>query len=156
MKRHIKYYGRPVLRKKAEPIENFGDETQELYDDLVAVLAESKGIGLAAPQIGVSKRMFIILVEGTDAQGEPILSEKPKVYINPTLTLYKGDDIEYTEGCLSIPKIYLPVIRPSRLQIKAYDLNGNEFVEEADGWKSRVIQHEYDHLDGILFIDKIK
>lgn len=156
MKRPIKLYGRPVLRKKAEEIKDFGEETQHLYQDLLDTLNESNGIGLAAPQIGISKRFFIIIVEGTDAKGEPILSEEPKVYINPELTLHPGDDVEYSEGCLSIPQLYLPVKRPSRMRIKAYDLNGNVFEEEADGWKARVIQHEYDHLDGILFIDRLE
>lgn len=136
--------GDPVLRKKAEPVKNPQDlKIKELAANMIATMKSAKGVGLAAPQIGVSLRIFTANIE-----------EKILVFINPEVKDISTEKIPFEEGCLSVQKIWGPVIRPKKLTIKALDENGEPIKIRAKGLLARVIQHEMDHLDGKLFIDK--
>lgn len=133
-----------VLRKKATPIKDpKSPEIQKLIQDMIVTMKEAKGLGLAAPQVGVSLRVFTVDIEG-----------KTYVFINPEIKDLSLEKVPFEEGCLSVPKIWGPVIRPKKLTIKALDENGRLIKIRAKGLMARVIQHEMDHLNGILFIDK--
>ena len=134
----------PILRKKAEPVKNPGSpEIKELVADMIATMTEIKGIGLAAPQVGASCRIFTANVEN-----------KIFVFINPEIKDFSDDTIPFEEGCLSAQKVWGPVIRPKKLTIKALNENGKQVKIRAKGLLARIIQHEMDHLNGVLFIDK--
>lgn len=139
-------YGDPVLRGKNPPVEEMTAEIKELVSDLSDTLKDARGLGLAAPQIGVAKRVFVVDLSAVDITAEI------RVFVNPEIVESSGI-VEYEEGCLSFPGIYQNLTRPEWVKVKALDLTGNEFVLEADGLLARAILHEYDHLDGILFID---
>jgi peptide deformylase len=138
-------YGSEILGKKAEPIKDIDDAVRKLAADMLEVLA-GKGIGLAGPQVAAPLRIFVTDVEG----------DKPRIFINPEIILTSQELISYEEGCLSLPKLYLDVIRPEFVRIQAWNEKGRPFTVEAGGLLARCIQHEYDHLDGILFIDRLK
>jgi peptide deformylase len=142
-------FGNAVLRKKAEPIGPDFVGLKELISNMFETMYDSNGIGLAAPQVGHSIRLFI--VDGTEMEDESTRDFK-KVFINPEILDQKWD---YEEGCLSIPTIRADVNRHSKLRIRYSDENFNEFEEEYDGMAARIIQHEYDHIEGILFTDRI-
>ncbi len=139
-------YGDPVLRENIPPVEEVTTEIKELVSDLIDTLKDARGLGLAAPQIGVAKRVFIVDLSAVDITAEV------RVFVNPEIIESSGM-VEYEEGCLSFPGIYQNLIRPEWVKVKALDLTGKEFVMEAEGLLARAIQHEYDHLDGVLFID---
>ncbi len=139
----IVFYPDELLIQQSEPVETFDGELAELTDEMIAALAPAKGIGLAAPQIGILKRFFVVHVPDRD----------PLVFVNPTITESSLDRFDYEEGCLSVPGVYAPVSRPSVITVSAYDAKGTPFVLTADGLMGRVIQHEKDHLEGVLFID---
>lgn len=142
----ITTYGNPVLREKAEKIDEINDEIKNIAKKLEKRLESENGIGLAAPQIGISKRIFT--VDLTKAE-----MDKKTTLINPKI-IYKSTEVtDYEEGCLSIPEVWGKVIRPSSIKIKGTLINGRTIVLEADGLFARVLQHEFDHLDGKLFID---
>jgi peptide deformylase len=150
----IVVYGHQVLRKVAEDIEKDNPGLQQLVADLFETMHNSEGIGLAAPQIGKSIRIFVI--DGSPlAEDEPQLAGFKKAFINPHIIEKKGELKPMTEGCLSIPNIREEVIREGNARIQYYDENWYFHDEEYDGYIARVIQHEYDHLDGILFTDKV-
>ncbi|MBC7389576.1 MAG: peptide deformylase [Opitutaceae bacterium] len=149
----IVVYGDPVLKKKAT---NFSVEDKEKVAKIIADMFETMynahGVGLAAPQVGISKRLFVV-------DGEP-LDEKEckgfkKVFINPVITSEYGKEWEFEEGCLSIPGLREFVSRPETLTILYLDENWNQHTQEFSGMKARIIQHEYDHIEGILFTDKL-
>jgi peptide deformylase len=137
--------GNELLHKKAEPIDNINDEIRTIAHEMTIALQEGKGVGLAGPQVGFMKRIFVIQAEG----------DVPRVFINPTITATSEELVKYEEGCLSIPGLWADVVRPRNLQIQAWNEKGRPFSMEADGILARVILHEYDHLEGILFIDRI-
>ena len=143
-------YGDPVLRQRAKNIEVKTDVGQ-LVEDMFETLGAANGIGLAAPQIGKSVRLFI--VDGTGLEDEPGMADFKKVFINPEMLDQAGNPWEFEEGCLSIPNIREKVSRKGQLRIRYYDENWNLFEEEYDGMKARIIQHEYDHIEGKMFID---
>jgi peptide deformylase len=150
----IVVYGHPVLRKVAEEIDEDYQGLSQLISDLFESMYYSEGLGLAAPQIGKSIRIFVI--DGKPAaEDEPALAEFKKVFINAHITERSGDLQPMNEGCLSIPNIREEVIRESHIRINYYDENWEYHNEVYDGYKARIIQHEYDHLDGVLFTDKI-
>jgi len=150
----IVVYGHPVLRKVAEEINEDYQGLSQLISDLFETMYYSEGLGLAAPQIGKSIRIFVI--DGKPAaEDEPALAEFKKVFINAHITERSGDLQPMNEGCLSIPNLREEVIRESYIRINYYDENWEYHDEVHDGYKARIIQHEYDHLDGILFTDKI-
>jgi peptide deformylase len=146
----IVMYGDPVLRKKAKDIEK-GTDISELVNDMYETMHGAHGIGLAAPQIGKSIRLFV--VDGTTLEDEPKLKDFKKAFVNPLILDEDGEPWAFEEGCLSIPNIREEVERPEKLRIKYFDENWNSFEEEFDGMKARIIQHEYDHIEGKLFID---
>ncbi len=155
MKREILYYGDPILREKCKPIEAITDDIRQLARDLIDTMVAYDGVGLAAPQVGVLLRIFVSNVDFEDENGELHLCE-PRVYINPTLTNAGDAIVERSEGCLSLPKLYLAVPRPISVTVEATDLNGTRFKRECYGYLARNMMHENDHLNGVLFFDWIK
>jgi peptide deformylase len=138
-------YGNEILGRKAESIKNIDDEILSLSSDMLAAMA-GKGIGLAAPQVARPLRLFVTQVEG----------DKPRVFINPEIVLTSPEVVSMEEGCLSLPRLYLDVVRPEHVRVQAWNEKGRPFTVESDGLLARVILHEYDHLEGILFIDRLK
>lgn len=146
----IVMYGDAVLRKRALDIEK-GTDLKELVNDMFETMYAAHGIGLAAPQIGKSIRLFV--VDGTTLEDEPTLKDFKKTFVNPLVISETGPEWDFEEGCLSIPNIREDVARRERVRLKYFDENWNEFEEEFTGMKARIIQHEYDHIEGKLFID---
>ncbi len=145
----IKILGDPVLREEAEAVENIDGELINQIDRMIKTMYKAKGLGLAANQVGLLKRVFIIDVLQKE-DGKP----HPEIYINPEI-LEKEGEIEHEEGCLSIPGYYAKVKRAEKIYIKALDKEGNPFERELTGLHAIAFQHELDHLDGILFIDRL-
>ena len=155
----VKKFGNPVLRKIAEPIVEINDEIRDLVEEMVDTMYEENGIGLAAPQVGRSLRIFVIDTHFEDdnylTEGEKMLCPKmPVALINPEIISTSGDEISFEEGCLSIPQINASVVRPANIVLKAQILNGEIIEAEFGGLTSRCMQHEIDHLDGVLFTDR--
>jgi len=146
-KLEIKIYPDPVLRKRSRPVEKVEDDERRLAYDMIEAMRSASGVGLAAPQVGISK--CIIVVENVDNDKKAAL-----VIINPRITREKGN-VNFCEGCLSLPGISSDVARPEFITVEALNLDGDILKINADGLLARIIQHETDHLDGILFIDKI-
>jgi peptide deformylase len=156
-------YGDPVLKKEAEEIEKEYPELKELIENMFETMYNAKGVGLAAPQIGKSIRLFIVdgspfaeLEEGEepDPRAEGIENFK-KVFINPIIEEETGNKWAFEEGCLSIPKIRENVYRKEKLVITYYDEEWNFHEETYEGYAARIIQHEYDHIEGVLFTDHL-
>ncbi|MEJ2264069.1 MAG: peptide deformylase [Anaerolineales bacterium] len=141
----------PVLRRKARKVTDFGPELQNLIEDMVETMRVAPGVGLAAPQVNVSQR--VIVVEFGDEEDETV---PPKLYtvVNPEITRASRDVVVGTEGCLSIPEIVGDVERPLSATIKGQSPQGQPLKIKASGWLARIFQHEVDHLDGILFVDR--
>ncbi|MEY3438801.1 MAG: hypothetical protein RL265_1386 [Bacteroidota bacterium] len=160
-------YGDPVLKKEAEEITNEFPDLQKLIKDMYETMYHASGVGLAAPQIGKSIRMFV--VDGSpfaekeeDDEEEEVPDPKAvgienfkKVFINPIIEEESGEEWGFHEGCLSIPKIREEVFRKEKIQVSYYDENWNFHEEAFEGYAARIIQHEYDHIDGILFTDHL-
>ncbi|WP_299458081.1 peptide deformylase [uncultured Microscilla sp.] len=141
-------YGDPVLKKKAEEIEP-GTDISELVENMFETMYEAHGVGLAAPQIGKSLRLFVIDPEPMDEA----LQDMKMAFINPVILEEEGTEWAFEEGCLSIPDIRENVSRQPKIRIKYFDLDWKEHEAEYDGMAARVIQHEYDHIEGVLFTD---
>lgn len=150
----IYLYGQPVLRKKAQDISPDYPKLQELISNMFETMYNADGVGLAAPQIGLDIRLFVIDLEPL-VEDEPQYAGFKKVFINPQIIERTGDILPFTEGCLSLPGIRESVDRESKIRIKYLDENFEEHDEEYDEFYARCIQHEYDHIEGILFIDKL-
>lgn len=140
----IRTYGDPVLRKISNKVEIIDDEILKLIDDMVETMYEAPGVGLAAPQIGVNKRVVVIDLDGD-----------LKKIINPIFLEKSGEEIPGEEGCLSIPGIYEKVKRPSFVRLQYMNEKGENIVEESDNFLAKAFQHEIDHLDGVLFVDRL-
>lgn len=138
----IRVFGDPVLTQPASPVADIDGSIARLVDDMVETMHEARGLGLAAPQVGVQKRLFVYQMEDRD----------PVAVINPTIEETNGE-WEYDEGCLSIPGLYFPIVRPKEIHLKGYGLDGREISIEADELEARCFQHELDHLDGRLLIE---
>lgn len=150
----LAYFGNPILRKRAEEIKEFTPELKKLIEEMVEMMHTSNGVGIAAPQVHHSIRLFITANPQENEEGE-ISYGKEKVYINPVIKII-GDELqEAPEGCLSIPDIKAPVMRPMKLVINALDENGKAFEEHHEGYTATVMAHENDHLNGVLFVDRI-
>ena len=150
----IVIYGHPVLRKVAHEITIDYPATNQLVEDLFETMYHSEGLGLAAPQTGKSIRIFVI--DGKPAaEDEPSLADFKRAFINAHITERCGDLQPMNEGCLSIPNLREEVMRESHIRINYYDENWEYHDEVFEGYKARIIQHEYDHLEGILFTDKV-
>ena len=150
----IVIYGHPMLRKIAAEINKDYPGLDQLIEDLFETMYHSEGMGLAAPQIGKSIRIFVI--DGTPvAEDEPSLAGFKKAFVNANISERCGDMQPMNEGCLSIPGLREEVMRESHIRISYYDESWQYHDEVFDGYKARIIQHEYDHLEGILFTDKV-
>ena len=150
----IYLYGQPVLRKPTEDITPESLDLQQLLTDMWETLEVAEGCGLAAPQIGKAIRLFI--VDGTElAEDYPECQDFKKVFINPEIIEESEEDATFSEGCLSLPGISENVIRPASITIRYMDENFTEHTETYDGFAARIIQHEYDHLEGHVFTDRI-
>jgi peptide deformylase len=151
----LKYYGDSVLRKKCLPIQKITEEIRQFAFDLIETMDKAhNGIGLAASQVGKLIRMFVIREPSIGAQGDLEFGD-PVVYINPVLSEPSENEIILLEGCLSFPKFHVNVARPEKIHVEYTDLEGNRHEEEAVGFKARMIMHENDHLNGVLFIDRM-
>ncbi|MCS6885130.1 MAG: peptide deformylase [Acidobacteriota bacterium] len=148
MKLRIVKYGDPILTKKAEPVTEFNEELKQLVADMFETMYAAPGVGLAAPQVGISKRLFVMdCSSGKDP--------KQKIaFINPEILSTEGEQIG-DEGCLSFPGIYIEVRRPKRVIARAFDVEGKQFTIDAMDLAARCIAHETDHLDGELFINHL-
>jgi len=150
----VNIIGTSILKKVAVEIDKDYPNLQDLIASMFETMSNSDGLGLAAPQIDLSIRLFV--VDGTDlAEEEPEFKDFKKVFINPKMVEEYGEDWIYGEGCLSLPGFYEDVKRKSKIRITYYNENFEFFDEHYDGVKARVIQHEYDHLDGVLFTDRL-
>ena len=148
-------YGTSVLRKKAQEIDKNFEGLDIFIEEMFETMKTAEGVGLAAPQIGESLRLFIIDASDIDSEDEEYVKDFRKVFINPVILEESGDEWIFNEGCLSIPDIREDVSRLDKIRIQYYDQEWNFYDEEYDGIRARIIQHEYDHLDGIMFVDKI-
>jgi peptide deformylase len=144
----IVYYPHPTLRHKSTPLRRVNGRVKDIVREMFALMYEAKGVGLAANQVDLPFRLFVTNLAGAPEEGEEL------VFINPVIERPKGK-VEQEEGCLSLPDVYAPVRRPERIAVSAYDLSGNEINCEIDGMFARVVQHETDHLDGVLFVDRL-
>lgn len=145
--REIRLLGDPVLRKVAEPVETVDDEVRRLMDDMLETMYDADGVGLAAPQIGESRRVIVIDIRDPDVA--------PFGLVNPVIVERSEELARGEEGCLSIPGLAEIVERPASVVVEALDRDGNPTRIEAEGLLARALQHEVDHLDGILFFDRV-
>lgn len=155
MIRKICLYGDPVLRKNCEEVKLFDNEFKQIIRNMIDTTLHSRtGVAIAAPQIGVALRAFVVCLWDNDVNGNPV-HERPKVYVNPKILSYSVEEVFYDEGCLSIPGTRAEVKRPRTILIEAQNENGTIFQEELTDFPARVFQHENDHLNGVLFIDHL-
>jgi peptide deformylase len=143
----IVHYPHPTLRGKAKPVDPIDPTVREVARRMIDLMHEADGVGLAAPQVALPWRLFV--THGRDA--DPV----DRVYINPTLKLQRGEMETLEEGCLSLPGIHVEVRRAGQAEICAIDIEGNEFVTPLSGFMARVVQHEFDHIEGVLVIDRM-
>lgn len=136
--------GQDILREKSEPIPEVTDEIRTLAEDMFETMIATEGVGLAGPQIGKNIRIFVAIAD----------DDVRRVFINPQIIKTSEELSDYDEGCLSIPQVYETIRRPAKVTVQAINEHGKPFTLEADGLLARIIQHEYDHLEGILFIDR--
>ena len=135
--------GDPALRRKCRPVNEVTDRTRMILDDMVDTMRDADGVGLAAPQVGIMRRMFV-------AEPEP---EEVYYFVDPEITFQEGEE-EGDEGCLSVPEMVGKVVRPTKITIKGLDRDGKPQERTFEDFRARVMCHEYDHLDGILYVDK--
>jgi peptide deformylase len=141
----IRKWGDPVLKSRATPVDRFDDTLRQQVQRMAGIMRDAIGVGLAAPQLGISQRLLVYRI-GSDA---PVIT-----LVNPELE-WRSDDLEtLEEGCLSIPSVAVDVERPVHVRVRAHDEHGDERLVEASGLEARVIQHEMDHLDGVLMLDR--
>jgi peptide deformylase len=152
----ISYYGQPVLRETARPVERIAERHRKLAADMAETMYEARGIGLAANQVGLLERIIVVDVDWSDRKSKKeVQARNPIAMINPELIEESVEDDVYSEGCLSIPSIEGDVWRPVKIRYAYTDLSGKRIEETAEGLKARCIQHEIDHLNGTLFIDHL-
>jgi peptide deformylase len=137
--------GNDLLRQKALPVVRIDSKYKKLMEEMSAALITGRGVGLAGPQVGLMERLFVVHIEG----------DIPRMFINPSIVETSPETAKYEEGCLSLPGVWADVIRPAAVRVQAWNEKGRPFTLEADGILARVILHEYDHLEGTLFIDRI-
>ena len=140
----IRQFGDPVLTQRSAEVTELDGTLARLVDDMIETMHDAHGLGLAAPQIGVQKRLFVYQLEDRD----------PVAIVNPTIAESRGE-WEFDEGCLSIPGLYYPIVRPKEIHLTGWDIDGNEVSIEADEIEARCFQHELDHLDGRLLISML-
>ncbi|MDB3937753.1 peptide deformylase [Flavobacteriaceae bacterium] len=154
-------YGHPVLKRKAQVINKDYPKLKELIENMFETMYNASGVGIAAPQIGLSIRLFIVDTnpfaedDSLSDNDKNQLKSFKKIFINPIIIDEKGDEWSFEEGCLSIPNIREGVLRQKQITIQYHDENFNKHTDSFDGLLARVIQHEYDHIEGVLFTDKL-
>jgi len=153
MKLPVHYYGDPILRARAKPVAAITPEIVQLVHDMIETMMANNGVGIAAPQVGKSLRIYIFCNEWQNEKGEFQLGP-PQVVINPTLTLPSKETDELVEGCLSLPGIRVKVKRPIKVHISYTNLQGERINADLEGFTARVNMHENDHLNGVLHIDR--
>ena len=141
----IVIYGNEVLAGEAQPVRVIDAKAAKLAADMIETMRAGKGIGLAAPQVGILKRLFVVQVA----------DDIPRVFFNPKIVQESEETTKYEEGCLSLPGIYADVVRPAAIRVHAWNEKGKPFTLDAEGLLARVIQHELDHLYGVMFIDHL-
>ena len=137
--------GNEVLREKAKPVETFDQALEDTVRQMFVLMREKKGVGLAAPQVGISRRFFV-----TEA-----VDDRPRVFVNPEIIETSQETVNGEEGCLSLPGVWANVARPYSVKVQAQDTTGKIFHLNAEGWLARIILHENDHLNGLLFVDRL-
>lgn len=152
----VKIYGNPVLREKAKPIEKIEEHHRQLARDMAETMYRTHGIGLAANQVGLTERIVVIDIDWPDANGKDWHSHRPTTLINPEILDESVEDASREEGCLSLPGINGEVWRPQRIRYRYMDLDGQTHEEEAEGLMACCVQHELDHLNGVMFIDRME
>jgi len=140
----IRIFGDPVLKQRAAEVDNIDGTLAKLAEDMIATMYAAPGLGLAAPQVGVQKRLFVYDI-----------GEGPKALVNPVISESRGE-WTFEEGCLSVPDLSWPIVRPNEVHLTGYDLDGNEVSLEGDELLGRLFQHELDHLDGVLLIERLE
>ena len=139
----VRIFGDPVLKRSCSQVTEIDDALVELVDDMIETMYAANGVGLAANQVGVQKRLFVY-----DA------GDGPFAVLNPVITSTTGE-FRFDEGCLAVPKMYFPIVRPDRVHLTGMDLQGKPLDIDADGYLGRILQHEVDHLDGKLLLDRL-
>ena len=155
MKLQLVYYGNPVLRKKTERVNEINDELRQFVADMIETMHAHNGIGLAAPQVNRSISLFVTFVPTQRPDGTWVEGEE-RVYINPKVIEISKEMVEVSEGCISIPKLYGTLERPKWVKFEATNLQGELFTGEFDGLFAQNFFHENDHLNGVLYIDRMK
>ena len=140
----IRLFGDPVLKQRATEVSDVDGALKQVVDGMIDTLYEVAGLGLAAPQVGVQKRLFVY-----------DMGDGPQTIVNPVITETSGEWV-YDEGCLSVPGLYFEIARPNQVHLTGYDLDGNEITLEADELQGRLFQHELDHLDGVLLLERLE
>jgi peptide deformylase len=140
-------YPDPLLRQVAEPVTVFGEPLRAIVAAMYELMQKSKGVGLAGPQVGLKKRILVL-----NPTGDP---KDDLTLVNPLIVARSGADTLFDEGCLSFPGIYAEIRRPERCTVKAFDVEGRAIEAEHSGFESRIIQHEFDHLEGLLLVDRM-
>ena len=146
----VVHYPEPVLRKRAEEVPEVDDAVRDTVAAMFQTMYEDKGVGLAAPQVGLRIRILVL-----NQTGDPEEKAEELALVNPTLVDRGGPATRMDEGCLSFPGIYAEVERPDRCTVRYLDLEGNQVEREFEGFPSRIVQHEYDHLEGVLLVDRM-
>lgn len=160
----VRIIGDKALKKIASPIEKITDEIVNLSYEMIAVMSEYNGLGLAATQLGINKRLIVIEYRSSSknislpmTEGEAfIIPQMPLALVNPEILSYSDSKVTFEEGCLSVPQVYADVVRSSKVVVKTKLLNNDEICMECGGFLSIVLQHEIDHLNGILFVDRLE
>ncbi|MEP7316741.1 MAG: peptide deformylase [Sphingomicrobium sp.] len=155
----LKIYETPdaMLRQISTPIDKVDDETRALIKDMFETMYDAPGIGLAAVQVGVPKRLLVMDLQEPEDPSNPEspVKKEPRVFINPEVLQASDSEVPYIEGCLSVPDQYADVMRPDRIRARWLDENGKQHEEDMDGLLAVCLQHEMDHLEGVLFIDHL-
>jgi peptide deformylase len=152
----IKVIDDPVLRRKAKKVVKVTPELRQLIDDMIETMRDAPGVGLAAPQVGVSERVIVVeYAEEEEEEGAPPPKKKLYTLVNPEIIWASDDMVDGTEGCLSIPGWLGDVSRHEAIAVKALNRSGQKVKINADGWLARIFQHEIDHLNGVLYIDRL-
>jgi peptide deformylase len=150
------YLGDPILRKKATFIEKVDEELVLLIKEMDELMQKSRGVGLAAPQVGLSLRLFILRDEiEVEGEEDKYVSGPLQVFINPILSAPSEEHVAMNEGCLSIPGVRSDVLRPKQITVEALDIEGKPFKKTFEGLAARIVMHENDHINGVLFIDRL-
>jgi peptide deformylase len=156
MSREILIYGNQTLKQISQPLDIVTPQTRDLAFEMGRIMYEHHGVGLAAPQVGDLIRLIVLDVDQVETESNPNPSRRLQVLVNPEIMWESPEDNPYTEGCLSVPGVEGKVYRPSRIRVRFRDLDFRENEVEAGDLLARVIQHEIDHLDGILFVDRLR